>query len=91
MEIQGLYKTYEENLEAEKLAKEKNLKSKKKRKQIKFENAFAKSISRIFHLITDIIAYVLAIIGLFCLLNPQTKEINISSLKEVFNYILGGI
>lgn len=88
MEIRGLYKSYEEKLEANKLALEQYKKKKRKKKNIKIENALAKSISRILHLVTDIIAYILASLGLFCLLNPQTKEVTISALKEVYNQIL---
>lgn len=88
MEIKGLYKTYEEKQENDRLALEQYKKNKKKRKNIKFENALAKSISRILHLITDIVAYILASLGLFCLLNPQTKDNTLSALKELYNQIL---
>lgn len=88
MEIRGLYKSYEEKLEANKLALEQYKKKKRKKKNIKIENVLAKSISRILHLVTDIIAYILASLGLFCLLNPQTKTATISALKEVYNQIL---
>lgn len=88
MEIRGLYKSYEEKLESEKLALKQYKKNKQKKKNIKLENALAKSISRVLHLVTDIVAYILASLGLFCLLNPQTKTVTISALKEVYQQIL---